>query len=214
MTQFPFLTPTTGLNHGCEVFTTVSTKEKREFLQKHFPQLQDRNFGNSRDLSFEEHILKETNGYGVDIVLNSLAEEKLRASVRCLAPYGRFLEIGKYDIISNNMIDTTALSENRTLHCICLAHLLAETVEDPNGPGLVKWDRTRDMLKQGIKKGEVVPLNYTLFPKEECEQAFRKFFFFIYRKNRYIFFIRLENSNDRFVCFQVSWRTVSTWAKC
>lgn len=81
------------LAYGCEVFTTVSTKEKKEFLQKHFPSLQDRNFANSRDLSFEEHVLKETDGYGVDIVLNSLAEEKLRASIRCLAKFGRFLEI-------------------------------------------------------------------------------------------------------------------------
>lgn len=167
----------------------MSTKEKREFLQKHFPQLQERNFANSRDLSFEEHILKETNGYGVDIVLNSLAEEKLRASIRCLAPYGRFLEIGKYDIISNNPIDTTALSENRTLHCICLAHLLAETVEDPKGPGLVKWNRTCDMLKQGIKKGEVLPLNYTLFSKDECEQAFREYSFssFLYQEKEAFF---------------------------
>lgn len=28
-------------------------------------------------------------------------------------------------------------------------------------------------MKQGIKNGEVKPLNYTLFSKEECEQAFR-----------------------------------------
>ena len=78
------------------MFTTVSTKEKKEFLQKHFPALKDRNFANSRDINFEEHILKETNGYGVDIVLNSLAEEKLRASIRCLAKFGRFLEIGEF----------------------------------------------------------------------------------------------------------------------
>jgi len=161
------------LAQGCEVFTTVSSKEKREFLQKHFPQLEERNFANSRDINFEEHILKETDGYGVDIVLNSLAEEKLRASIRCLAKFGRFLEIGKYDIISNNPIDTTQLSENRTLHCICLAHLLAETVENIDGAGTIKWNKTCELLRQGIKKGEVIPLNYSLFSKDECEQAFR-----------------------------------------
>lgn len=41
--------------------------------------------------------MTETNGRGVDIVLNSLAEEKLQASFRCLGRGGRFLEIGKYD---------------------------------------------------------------------------------------------------------------------
>lgn len=39
---------------------------------------------------------------GVDLVLNSLAEEKLQASLRCLARHGRFLEIGKYDLSNNS----------------------------------------------------------------------------------------------------------------
>lgn len=38
---------------------------------------------------------------GVDVVLNSLSEEKLMASVRCLCPHGRFLEIGKRDLGNN-----------------------------------------------------------------------------------------------------------------
>ena len=38
---------------------------------------------------------------GVDIVLNSLAEEKLFASVRVLAKHGKFLEIGKVDLANN-----------------------------------------------------------------------------------------------------------------
>jgi fatty acid synthase len=48
--------------------------------------------------------MSETNGRGVDLVLNSLAEEKLQASVRCLAPRGRFLEIGKFDLQNNNLL--------------------------------------------------------------------------------------------------------------
>lgn len=47
-------------------------------------------------------IKRETNGRGVDLVLNSLAEEKLQASIRCLAKGGRFIEIGKFDIANNN----------------------------------------------------------------------------------------------------------------
>jgi len=65
-------------------------------------QLTDCNIGNSQDTSFEQLIMSETNGRGVDLILNSLAEEKLQASVRCLAPRGRFLEIGRFDIDSNN----------------------------------------------------------------------------------------------------------------
>jgi fatty acid synthase len=65
-------------------------------------QLTDCNIANSRDTSFEHIIMSETNGRGVDLVLNSLSEEKLQASVRCLAPGGRFLEIGRYDLENNS----------------------------------------------------------------------------------------------------------------
>lgn len=46
--------------------------------------------------------MRETNGRGVDFVMNSLAEEKLLASVRCLAKGGRFLELGKFDMANDN----------------------------------------------------------------------------------------------------------------
>ena len=67
-------------------------------------QLTDRNIGNSRDTTFEKLIMSETNGRGLDLVLNSLAEDKLQASVRCLAPGGRFLEIGKFDLDNNSRL--------------------------------------------------------------------------------------------------------------
>ena len=38
------------------------------------------------------------------MVLNSLAEEKLQASLRVLAYHGHFLEIGKYDMAQNNAL--------------------------------------------------------------------------------------------------------------
>ena len=91
-----------ALNRGCKVFTTVGSQEKRDFLKKTFPSLTDDMIGNSRDCSFEDMVMKQTDGRGVDIVLNSLAEDKFRASVRCLADFGRFLEIGKYDIVQNH----------------------------------------------------------------------------------------------------------------
>ncbi|EFN86293.1 Fatty acid synthase, partial [Harpegnathos saltator] len=83
-----------ALYAGCEVFTTVGTLEKRQFIRETFPSILDDHIGNSRDTSFEQMIFQQTHGQGVDIVLNFLAEEKLQASFRCLAKSGRFLEIG------------------------------------------------------------------------------------------------------------------------
>lgn len=87
-----------ALHAGCDVFTTVGTPDKRAFLRQRFPKLPEDNIGNSRDTSFEQLVMRRTRGRGVDLVLNSLAADKLHASVRCLAEGGRFLEIGKLDL--------------------------------------------------------------------------------------------------------------------
>ena len=56
----------------CQVFTTVSSIDKREFLKSRFG-LSDEAFANSRDTSFEAHVMQATGGKGVDVVLNSLS---------------------------------------------------------------------------------------------------------------------------------------------
>ncbi|CAG9830405.1 unnamed protein product [Diabrotica balteata] len=96
-----------ALSMGCEVYTTVSTKEKKEFLKSIFPSIKDKNIGNSRDASFETMINNNTNGRGVDLVLNSLADTLFQASVRCVAPGGRFIEIGKVDLMNSSPIPTS-----------------------------------------------------------------------------------------------------------
>ena len=95
---------TVALGYNCEVFTTVGTEDKKQFLLNKFPKLTADHISNSHDLSFERDILRVTQGYGVDIVLNSLAEDKLQASLRLLAAHGRFLEIGKYDLANDTTL--------------------------------------------------------------------------------------------------------------
>lgn len=91
------------LSLDCQLFISCGSESKQEFLKNEFQsKISDKNFCSSRDCNFESSIMSETNGRGVDIVLNSLSEEKLQASVRCLAKNGRFLEIGKYDFSQNN----------------------------------------------------------------------------------------------------------------
>ncbi|MCQ7632713.1 zinc-binding dehydrogenase, partial [Salmonella enterica] len=112
-----------ALSLGCRVFTTVGSAEKRAYLQARFPQLDSTSFANSRDTSFEQHVLRHTGGKGVNLVLNSLAEEKLQASVRCLAQHGRFLEIGKFDLSNNPPLGMGIFLKNVTFHGILLVAL-------------------------------------------------------------------------------------------
>ncbi|XP_023507490.1 fatty acid synthase isoform X2 [Equus przewalskii] len=154
-----------ALSLGCRVFTTVGSAEKRAYLQARFPQLNDTSFANSRDTSFEQHVLRHTAGKGVDLVLNSLAEEKLQASVRCLAQHGRFLEIGKFDLSNNHPLGMAVFLKNVTFHGILLDALFDETSSD--------WQEVVALVRAGIQDGVVQPLKCTVFPKTQVEDAFR-----------------------------------------
>ncbi|XP_047538483.1 fatty acid synthase [Vanessa atalanta] len=154
-----------ALYYGCEVFTTVGTPEKRAFIKKLFPQLKDSHIGNSRDTSFEDMVRKETHGKGVDMVLNSLADEKLQASIRCLGYRGRFLEIGKFDISNNTPIGMYFFLKEISFHGIMLDYIFDQGYEFRKN--------LQDLLLSGIESGAVRPLTYCTFKKEQIEAAFR-----------------------------------------
>lgn len=154
-----------ALHAGCTVFTTVGTPEKREYLKKIFPQLNDRHIGNSRDTSFEQLIHAETQGRGVDVVLNSLAEEKLQAGIRCLTYGGRFLEIGKYDLSNDSRVGLSIFLKNTSFHGILLDALFGEDNADKKE--LIK------LVSEGIKNSAIRPLQSTVFSEQQLEQGFR-----------------------------------------
>ncbi|RLU26123.1 hypothetical protein DMN91_002289 [Ooceraea biroi] len=153
-----------ALHIGCTVYTTVGTLHKREFLKRIFPQLTDRQIGCSRDTSFEQLIFTETHGRGVDVVLNSLAEEKLLASIRCLATNGRFLEIGKYDLWNDNPLGMSMFLKNISFHGILLEMLFEDYAER---------QRVVKLVSEGIKNGTVRPLISTVFFMEQLQEAFK-----------------------------------------
>ncbi len=80
---------------GCEVFATASRGKWDTLRAMGFD---DDHIGDSRTLEFEEKFRAVTHGEGVDVILNSLAGEFLNASLRLMAPGGRFLEMGKTDV--------------------------------------------------------------------------------------------------------------------
>ncbi|KAH7182176.1 KR domain-containing protein [Fusarium sp. MPI-SDFR-AT-0072] len=74
---------------GAEVFVTVGSIEKRDFVDEHYG-IPLQHVLSSRDLNFVHGIKRLTDGRGT-----------LRAGWDCIAPYGRSIEIGKVDIFAN-----------------------------------------------------------------------------------------------------------------
>lgn len=107
---------------GAEIYATAGSEEKREYLKS----LGVQHIYNSRTLEFVEQIKEDTNGYGVDVVINAIAGEALYQSFELLAPYGRFVEIGKRDISENTGLPMAAFNRNITFHGIDVDRLMIE----------------------------------------------------------------------------------------
>jgi fatty acid synthase len=120
----------------------------------------------SRDTQFESRIMSLTEGKGVDLVLNSLAEEKLQASFRCIAVNGRFVEIGKFDLQMNNNLGMFAFLKNISFISVNIEnifHLLTKKRK-------IFFDWILENSKNGCVK-PIKPIN--VYKPTEAEQAFR-----------------------------------------
>lgn len=150
---------------GAEIFATVGSSEKKKFLMDTYNIPEDHIF-NSRDTSFEVSIKHRTLGNGVDVVLNSLAGEMLKASLDCLAPFGRFIEIGKKDLIVNTRVEMNKFTNNITYATVDLLLLQAKK---PQLAGKVLSEVTDLIFHRCMES--IVMIN--VFPTSQTEAAFR-----------------------------------------
>ena len=77
----------------------------------------------SRSTEFADEIHRDTDGYGVDVVLNSLPGAAQRAGIELLAFGGRFVELGKRDIYRDTRLGLFPFRRNLSLFAVDLALL-------------------------------------------------------------------------------------------
>lgn len=109
-----------------EIYATVGTEEKRQHVRDVYDIADDHIFS-SRDVSFQRGIMKATEGRGVDVVLNSLTRNQLDASWECCAEFGRFVELGKYDITKGSKLDMSILNRSTSFSAFDLTDLYYST---------------------------------------------------------------------------------------
>ncbi|KAJ6281119.1 hypothetical protein J3E71DRAFT_219091 [Bipolaris maydis] len=110
---------------GAEVFVTVGSEWKRKLVKELYGLADDHIF-HSREASFVDDVFHATANRGVDVVLNSLGGELLQHSWLCTAPFGRFIDIGKADILANNTLEMGHFLRNVTFAAIDVAGMYAE----------------------------------------------------------------------------------------
>lgn len=150
---------------GAEIYATVSSSEKTEFLAEKMG-VKKENIFYSRDNTFLDAVMEATNGRGVDVVLNSLSGEQLHASWQCVAQGGCMVEIGKRDLLGRAQLAMNPFLANRSYIGVDVATLPSIEPE---------WvQRHMSAIVDLYKKGVIRPIHpMTTFPASQVEDAFR-----------------------------------------
>ncbi|GFF60843.1 lovastatin nonaketide synthase [Aspergillus udagawae] len=150
---------------GAEIFATVGSNEKKNHLIDNLQIPEDHIF-DSRSPSFELNVMRMTDTKGVDIVLNSLSGELLHASWRCVAPFGKMIELGKRDFLGHGKLDMDLFEGNRTFVGVDLSQIVDKSPE-----------RLCDMIDdclQFFKDGKLRPIRpVTTYEATDVVKAFR-----------------------------------------
>ncbi|KAK6958415.1 hypothetical protein Daesc_001215 [Daldinia eschscholtzii] len=181
---------------GGEIFATVGSEEKKRFLINHYGIAEDHIFY-SRNTSFAEGILRLTKGRGVDIVINSLSGEELLASWDLIAPYGRFIELGKKDIMANSSLPMRPFLRRATFTALETGVMSAEF--GSRGKDMI--EHSLGMLANGILRPAQ---NFQVLPICQVQEGMR-----MLQSGQNIGKIVFEMTDDSLIPAQI--RTKSTW---
>ena len=142
---------------GAEVFATASAP-KQDYLRS----LGVKHIFDSRTTAFGQEIMEATGGKGVDVVLNSLTGEGfIDASLSCLRQEGRFIEMARRDILSEE--DMAAVRPDVS-YAILELDVLKKT--EPAWVG-----RVLRGITARLASGELKPIIHSRWPLAEAGDA-------------------------------------------
>ncbi|MEJ8302652.1 SDR family NAD(P)-dependent oxidoreductase [Saccharibacillus sacchari] len=145
---------------GAEVYATAGSREKLNYLQK----MGVENLILYKETDFASEILDLTNGYGVDVVINTLSNEAVQKGLDILAPEGRYIEIAIGALGGSYKYSLGHLVENQSFHSINIRKLLTG-----------KSEEISSYLKQMVdilELGQIKPQVGRVFPFSEIKEAY------------------------------------------
>ncbi|KAI0508449.1 putative polyketide synthase [Xylaria bambusicola] len=98
---------------GAEIYATVGTPRKRKVLIEEFG-IPDGRIFNSRDLSAVDEMLQATGQRGFDVILSSTGGDSMHEMWRCIAPLGRFIDVGRTDVLGGGRLGLEVFKRNAT----------------------------------------------------------------------------------------------------
>ena len=148
---------------GANIFATVGTLEKKRLLMAKYNIAED-NIFSSRDSTFYKGVMAMTQGRGVDVIMNSLSGEALRLTWNCIAPFGRFIELGKRDFTINSRLEMRHFEKNVSFTGLDVP------LDSQLGEKKKIWKEIMNLYQKGSIRA---PFPITVFGMSELEKALR-----------------------------------------
>ena len=155
---------------GAVVYATVGSQVKRDYLVNELG-VQASHIFNSRDASFVQGIMAATDNRGVDVVVNSLVGDLMHASWDCVADFGRFVEIGKRELIDAGRLSMDMFLRNVTFTAFDLSEFFY--ARDPFNRGI--WDKLMAETLELYRAGHIKAPPFKVFDVADVAQAYRYF---------------------------------------
>jgi phthiocerol/phenolphthiocerol synthesis type-I polyketide synthase C len=144
---------------GAQVIATAGSRAKRDLLKG----LGVAHVLDSRSTDFVDEV-KAITGQGVDVVLNSLAGEAMERGLSTLRPFGRFIELGKRDYVSNTHVGLRPFRRNLSYFGVDLDNL----IEAKKGLGHRIYKEVMRLFRDGV----LTPLPHSVFAATDVLEAF------------------------------------------
>ena len=140
---------------GAELYATAGNEEKRQYLRE----LGLHNISDSRSLEFADRVMEQSGGEGVDVVLNSLGGEFIDRGLSVLCRHGRFVELGKRDILRDAPLPLHHFEKHLSFLAVDM------------GPDLPHFSELWESVTERIQNGDFQPLPSRVFPLSKLADA-------------------------------------------
>lgn len=145
---------------GADIYATAGSEHKREWLiEQGIAHVSD-----SRSTKFANDIHRWTRGEGVDVILNALPGELMRASLALLRTGGRFVELGLRDALSNTQLGLSPFARGLTFSLVNVGEMVVHAMP-----------RVREIFAEvleHVERGVLGPLPFVASPLSKAGDAF------------------------------------------
>ncbi|KAI1334905.1 polyketide synthase [Xylariaceae sp. FL0016] len=155
---------------GAHIYTTVGSETKRRYLMDEIG-IPGSDIFSSRTPAFAEKILRLRDGRGVDVVINSLVGELMHASWECIGSFGRFVEVGKRELLDAGQLSMEVFLRNATFSAFDISEMFYQ--EEPFYRD--EWSRKLSDVVEMYRRKEIIPGPVTVYDIKDVTQAYRHF---------------------------------------